>query len=97
MKIAKNIPTPHGEMSSTAEIQHTDNGQVVIHVVSRLGDTQHSHTITVGAEDGNDAVANLTADEMQATLQTHLDDVRKKATGILSTRIMVQACAAKLQ
>jgi hypothetical protein len=56
--IEKTISTEHGDVLSTAEVLHTDNGQVLLHITSKLGDARHEHRVTVGAEDGNDLVAS---------------------------------------
>jgi hypothetical protein len=88
--IEKTISTKHGDVSSQAEVHHDDNGQVRLHVISILGDSKHEHIVTVGAEDGKDAVADLTDDELKASLQKHLDKVRDEAAKVLSGRAKVQ-------
>jgi hypothetical protein len=87
--ITKSISTPHGDCSSTSEITFTDNGQTLIHVVSKLGDAQHSHVVTVGSEDGKDAVADMSEDDLKSHLQGHLDKIRTHAANILSGRAKV--------
>jgi hypothetical protein len=87
--ITKTISTEHGDVSSTAEVLHTDNGQVLLHVVSQLGDATHSHTVTVGAEDGKDAISTMSEEELRTALQSHLDATRNDAANILSGRARV--------
>src|ERR1700730_2817943 len=95
--ITKNISTEHGNVTSTAEISHTEGGQVIIRVTSLLGDAKHQHSVTVGASDGQDVVASLTAAELQASLQSHLDNVRNDAASVLCGRATVAKVAALLQ
>jgi hypothetical protein len=87
--ISKTISTEHGDVSSQAEVHHDDNGQVRLHVVSTLGKAKHEHVVTVGAEDGKDAVADLTEDDLKTSLQKHLDRVRDEAAKVLSGRAKV--------
>jgi hypothetical protein len=87
--ITKTIQTGHGDVSSVAEIQHNDNGQTIIHIVSKLGDAKHEHRVTVGSEDGRDAVAGMSEDDLKTHLQGHLDKVRNDAANILSGRAKV--------
>jgi hypothetical protein len=90
MKISRNISTAHGDVSSVSEIQYNDNGQTTICVVSKLGDAQHSHTVTVGSEDGRDAVSAMSEDELKSHLQAHLDNIRTHAANILAERVKVR-------
>jgi hypothetical protein len=94
--ISKQIKTEHGDVSSQAHIQHTDNGQVVVRVLSQLGDAKHSHVVTVGAEDGNDLVATLSETELKNHLQDHLDKIRDRAAGVLAGRAKIQKIAGEL-
>jgi len=87
--ITKRISTPHGDCTSTSELTFTDNGQTVIHVVSKLGDAKHEHKIVVGSEDGRDAVVGMSEDELKNHLQSHLDKVRNDAANILAGRAKV--------
>jgi hypothetical protein len=87
--ISKCISTPHGDCTSTSEVIFNDNGQTVIHVVSKLGDAQHEHRVTVGSEDGRDAVAGMSESDLKTHLQGHLDKVRNDAANILSGRAKV--------
>jgi hypothetical protein len=95
-KIQKTITTEHGDVNSTAEVLLTDSGQVVLHVTSTLGAAKHEHRVTVGAEDGNDAVASMTDADLQASLQTHLDKVRSDAANVLSARAKVAKLVSSL-
>jgi len=94
--ITKNIKTEHGEVSSNAEVIHTDNGQVLLHITSKLGDAQHDHRVTVGSEDGKDLVSTLSEDELKTALQKHLDEKRLEAASILSGRAKVAKITAQL-
>jgi hypothetical protein len=95
--ITKAISTEHGDVTSNAEVTHTDNGQVLLHVVSKLGDSQHEHRVTVGAEDGKDAVSTMSEADLQKMLQEHLDKVRSDACSILSGRAKVAKITSNLQ
>jgi hypothetical protein len=57
--ITKKITTEYGEVTSNAEVLHTDNGQLVLHITSKLGDSVHEHRVTVGAVDGKDDIARV--------------------------------------
>jgi hypothetical protein len=118
--ITKNISTEHGDVVSTAEVMHTDNGQLVLHIVSTLAVgsppkvLKHEHRVTVGAEDGRDgitrinhcstchrseeqkAIASLSAEEVQALVQKHLDEKRAEAAAILSGRAQTAKITALL-
>jgi hypothetical protein len=93
--LTKNLKTKHGDCSTVAEITHTDNGQTVIRLTAELAGHTHEHTVTVGAEDGYDALAELT-DGGVALLQQHLDQARDKAARILAARVAVKHAAARL-
>jgi hypothetical protein len=95
--IKKTISTEHGDVISAAELSHTDNGQVLLHVVSQLGDAKHEHRITVGAEDGKDAVSSMSEEELRTSLQTHLDATRNDAAQILGGRAKVGKIVSQLQ
>jgi hypothetical protein len=94
--IKKTISTEHGDVNSAAEVLTSDNGQVVLHVTSTLGDATHEHRITVGAEDGNDAVSTLTEAQLKDSLQTHLDKVRSDSANVLSARAKVSKVVSSL-
>lgn len=94
--IIKSITTEHGDVLSQAEVLHSDNGQVVLHIVSFLGDAKHEHRATVGAEDGKDLVSSLSEAELQASLQKHLDEKRQDAVQILAGRAKVGKIAKSL-
>jgi hypothetical protein len=94
--ISKTISTEHGDVSSQAEVHHDDNGQVRLHVISVLGDSKHEHIVTVGAEDGKDAISGMTEEELKNSLQKHLDKVRDDAAKVLSGRAKVQKIAGGL-
>jgi hypothetical protein len=95
--IIKTIQTEHGEVVSTAEVLHTDNGQILLHIVSKLGDSKHEHRVTVGAEDGHDAVSSMSEVELQTSLQKHLDEKRAEAAQVLAGRAKVAKVTALLQ
>lgn len=94
--IKKNISTEHGDVASTAEVLHTDNGQVLLRITSSLGNAKHEHSVTVGAEDGKDLVSLLPAEVLQVVLQKHLDEKRAEAASVLSGRVKVQKIAVNL-
>jgi hypothetical protein len=94
--IQKTISTEHGDVSSHAEVIHTYNGQVLLHIVSKLGDAKHEHRVTVGAEDGKDMVSSLSEDELKVALQKHLDHKRDEAAKVLSGRAKVQKIVGRL-
>jgi len=94
--ITKTISTEHGNVVSTTKIVHTDNGQVAVHVTSKLGNAKHEHHITIGAEDGQDSVSSLSEDELKALLQAHLDKVRDNAAKILAGRAKVTKISSSL-
>ncbi len=94
--ITKCISTPHGDCTSTSEVSFNDNGQAVIHVVSKLGDAQHEHRITVGSEDGHDAVAAMSEQDLKEHLQDHLDKARNDAAAILAGRAKVSKVVGEL-
>jgi hypothetical protein len=85
----KMITKSNGDVFSTVEITHTDNGQVSLHVTSKLGNQTHTHTATVGAEDGKDLVSSLSEDELKTLLQKHLDEKCAEAASVLSGRAKV--------
>jgi hypothetical protein len=95
--ILKKITTEHGDVQSEAAVVHTDNGQVVITITSKLGDTKHIHTTTVGAEDGRDAVSSMTEADLRTSMQKHLDEKRAEAAQILTGRAKVAKVTALLQ
>jgi hypothetical protein len=95
--ITKIIQTEHGNIVSTAEVLHTDNGQVLLHITSKLGDSKHEHRVTVGAEDGHDAVSSMSEADLQTSLQRHLDEKRTEAARILVGRAKVAKITALLQ
>jgi hypothetical protein len=94
--INKTISTEYGEVSSSTEVIHTDNGQVLLHITSKLGDSKHEHRVTIGSEDGKDLVSSLSADELKVSLQKHLDEKRAEAASILNGRAKVAKITAEL-
>jgi hypothetical protein len=97
MVITKKISTEHGNVVSTAEVLHTDNGQILLHITSKLGDAKHEHRVTVGAEDGRDAVSSMSEADLQTSLQKHLDSKRVEAAQVLAGRAKVAKVTALLQ
>jgi len=95
--ITKTVHTEHGDVVSTADVLHTDNGQILLHITSKLGDAKHEHRVTVGAEDGHDAVSSMTEADLQILLQKHLDEKRAEAAQILAGRAKVAKVTALLQ
>ena len=92
MSIAKSITTEHGIVTSNTEVTCLDNGQVILHIVSKLGSAVHEHRVTVGAEDGNDSVARMS----EVVLQQHLDEQRNAAAQVLAGRARVAKISANL-
>ena len=94
--IQKQIKTPHGPVDSSAEILHLENGQTVISLTSTLDDSTHSHTITVGAEDGHDALSNRDESVALEELQNHLDAQRNRAADVLAGRAQIKKLTVQL-
>ena len=94
--ITKTISTEHGDVVSSASVSHTDNGQVVVHITSKLGNATHEHKVTVGAVDGKDRVSALSEAELQAAIQKHLDEKRDEAAQVLVGRARVAKISANL-
>ena len=95
--IEKKTATEHGDAVSTADIRHTDNGQVVFHIESTLAGATHAHRVTVGSEDGNDAVASMTSEQLLNHLQSHLDHVRAQSIAVLCGRARVKKILGDLK
>jgi hypothetical protein len=51
----------------------------------------HEHCVTVGSENGHDAVATMSNDDLKQHLQSHLDKVRSDAASILAGRARVSS------
>jgi hypothetical protein len=94
--ITKSIATEHGDVVSTAEVLHTDNGQILLHITSKLGDATHEHRVTVGAEDGKDSLSTLSEADLQTSIQKHLDEKRAEAAQVLAGRAKVAKISANL-
>jgi len=96
MSTTKKINTEYGDVTSTADVSHTDNGQVLLKITSKLGGAVHTHTVTVGSVDGHDSVAALSESELAMALQAHLDAKRDEAVQILSGRAKVAKVSSRL-
>ncbi len=94
--IEKQIQTVHGAVNTTASVSHLENGQTVISLTSILDDATHLHTITVGAEDGHDAVSNRKEGDAIVELQKHLDEQRQRAADVLAGRAQIKKLTAQL-
>jgi hypothetical protein len=94
--ITKTITTPYGDVTSNAEISHTDTGQVLIHIISTLGSTTHQHSVTIGSTDGIDSVSGMTEADIQASIQKHLDEKRAEAASVLAGRAKVAKISTSL-
>lgn len=94
--ITKTISTEHGDVVSNVTVTHTDNGQVVLHIISKLGEATHEHRVTVGAEDGKDRLSTLPESELQAIIQKHLDEKRDEAAQVLVGRARVAKISVNL-
>jgi hypothetical protein len=89
--------TQSGDVTHTLDIQQDEAGQTVVKVSSALGAFIHQHSITVGAEDGHDAVTALSDDELAASLQQEVDNARQNAATILSGRARVAKIITSLK
>ena len=96
MRIIKAIATEHGKVTSDTEITRLDNGQVILHIVSKLGDAAHEHRVTIGAEDGKDSIAGMSEADLQATIQGHLNEKREEAAQVLAGRARVAKISGNL-
>lgn len=94
--ITKIISTEQGNVISNTEVTRLDNGQMLLHIVSRLGETVHEHRVTIGAEDGVDRVSSLSEEELQDILQSHLDEKRNEAVRVLAGRARVVKISGNL-
>jgi hypothetical protein len=56
----------------------------------------YSTSITVGAEDSNDAVADMSAEALQTMLQAAINSARAKAESILAGRALVASVLPNL-
>ena len=95
--ITKSIVTDYGTVESTVNVEHTDNGQIVLKIVSMLNGKKHEHSYTVGAIDGQDAVSKMTEDELRKMIQDHIDKVRDDAAVILMGRAKVAKITENLK
>lgn len=84
------------EADTKTKIGTLENGQTTFHVVAISDDGKHEHSVTVGAEDGKDALVNLSDDELKTALQNHLDLVRQAAVDVLAARSKVKKFAEEL-
>jgi hypothetical protein len=94
--IIKSVATEFGNVETSAIVSRADNGQVILHIVSKLGAATHEHRVTVGAEDGKDSVAMLSEADLQVSLQKHLDEKRNEAVQILAGRARVARISGNL-
>lgn len=94
--ITKTIATEHGVVISNTDVTRLDNGQVLLHIVSKLGKSIHEHRVTVGAENGQDAVAGMSEVVLQQLIQQHLDEKRNEAAQVLAGRARVAKISGNL-
>jgi hypothetical protein len=74
----KTVQTSHGEVTIEHDL-FVHGNQPVIVVKASVGDVSHTHRITIGSEDGNDLLADLSDDDLKKMLQDHIEAGRKKA------------------
>jgi hypothetical protein len=86
----KKIETQHGVVKTETTITTTDSGQTILHVKGVLDGHVHEHRITVGAADGNDALGEMTEEQMGENIQAHLNSVREKVAAVLTSRKRVR-------
>ena len=94
--ITKSISTEHGIVTSNTEVTRLDNGQVLLYIVSMLGDTMHKHLVTIGSEDGADNLANMSEADLFVMVQKHLDEKRAEASQVLAGRARVAKISGNL-
>jgi hypothetical protein len=88
----------NGEITHNVDVVFASNGQVVLKLNSTAGKAlSYATSITVGAEDGVDAVAGMSAAELQTALQTVLDAARAKAESVLKGKALVASILPNLQ
>lgn len=85
-----------GNLTCNHQIVAAPEGQSIISVTATDGTNSYCHTVTIGAVDGNDALASLSDADLQTHLQTILDDARNHATKVLQSRLNVKTILAKL-
>ena len=89
--ISKTIQTESGLVNTVAHVSN-ESGNTVITITSTLNGQEHTHRVTVGATDGNDATQSV----LLADLQQNLDDARTKSANIVSARIKIANLAQQL-
>ena len=65
-------------------------------VQSEVPAISYSTSITVGSVDGNDAVAGMSAEDLQTMLQAAIDSARAKAESVLAGRALVASILPNL-
>lgn len=96
------IPNPDGQAGVgnpivTSTIEQDPNGQVRIRVRADLNGVIDERLVGIGAEDGNDAIAELSDEDLQAAIQAILDSARRWVAKIVAGRARVAAAAANLK
>ena len=97
MSIFSKTKTDSGEVSHAATVSQDTNGQTVVKIESRLGQAIHTHAISLGAANGDDAIGQMGDDQIAITLQASLDSLRASAATFLSNRARVARLAANLK
>jgi hypothetical protein len=79
-------------------IKQLPSGQTILEVNSKIGQSaQISHSVTIGSDDGRDAISNLSDDDLQTRLQQSVDDARANNAGVLSSRARIMAVIGNLK
>jgi len=79
------------------EHQLIDGEIPVIHLKSSEGDFTQEHRITIGSEDGNDALSDMTDDRLAEHLQALLNQKKADHETILTNRKRAAQAAKSLK
>jgi hypothetical protein len=79
------------------EHQLIDGETPVIHLKSSEGDFTQEHRITIGSEDGNDALSDMTDDRLAEHLQALLNQKKADHETILTNRKRAAQAAKSLK
>jgi hypothetical protein len=86
------------EITLDATLERDDaNGQLYVRVEGSAGADAISERISIGAEDGKDALATMSAAERTATLQAAVDNARQAIANKIANRALNQAAAAQVR
>ena len=73
------------------------NAQLFLRVAGTVGQETFERKHSIGASDGVDALAGMTAAQIAASIQPDLDALRQQVHQILVTRLGVMAAGAQLK